>query len=148
MEETMDTQDRFPPRDTELEAAGGDVGVNPDAEFNPDAVVDDPGGHAAPAEGYGDESASEPLLKRWQIIGLVAGGLAVAAGVGVAGVVYWRLTQAQRPENVLSRMRPSGIDLSKAHPRRLSQMAGQRIRQLPVRQMQKRLADRVSHLFG
>jgi len=27
-------------------------------------------------------------------------------------------------------------------------MAGQRIRQLPVRRMQKRIADRVSHLFG
>lgn len=145
----MDTQDRFQPRDMEPDAADVDLGVNPDAEFNPDAVVDDPGGHTVlPQADGGDEVESAPLLKHWQVIGLVAGGLAVAAGVGVAGVVYWRLTQAQRPQNVREKMRAPKLDLSKAHPRRLSQMAGQRIRQLPVRQMQKRIADRVSHLFG
>lgn len=140
----MDTQDRFPPRDADLEAADGDMGVNPDAEFNPDAVVDDPGGHTV----LPDMAEAEPLLKPWQIIGLVAGGLAIAAGVGVAGIAYWRLTQAQKPERFLDRVHAPRIDLSQAHPRRLSQMAGRRIDQLPLRQMQKRLASRVYHLFG
>ncbi len=143
----MDTQDRFPPRDTEVDAADRDLGVNRDAEFNPEAVVDDPHGPALPDAYDEDEEIAAPLLKPWQVIGLIAGGLALAVGVGVAGVAYWRLTEAQRPQRLLDRRSPSRFDLAKAHPRRLSQMAGRRIEQLPVRDVQKRIAHRVSHLF-
>ncbi len=142
----MDTQDKFPPRKAEEDA-------NRDADFNPEAIAANPGldGDDDLSDAYGDDtdtgaSGRTPLLKRWQIIGLVAGGVAVAAGV--AGVAYLRMRQTPKPRTLLDRMGVTKIDLSQAHPRRLSQMAGRRIEQLPVQKVQKRVADRVSHLFG
>ncbi len=143
----MDTLDRLIPREAET-AADRDLGVNRDAEFNPDAVVDDPGGKGSPLpETYtdrGDEIESRPSFSAWQIAGAVAGGIAVVAVVaGLAGVAYWRVRETQR----VQMLKPKTF-WTKAHPRQLSRMAGRRIEQLPVRDVQKRIADRVSHLFG
>jgi hypothetical protein len=146
----MDTLDRLMPR--EAETADRDVSVNRDADFNPDAVVDDPGGKgSALPDAYldgGDEIESEPFLSGWQIAAAVAGGIAAVAVVaGIAGVAYWRINQAQvvKPQTFWAQKRTM---LARAHPRELSRMAGRRIEQLPVRDMQKRIANRVSHLFG
>ncbi len=142
----MDTLDRLMPREAET-AADRDLGVNRDAEFNPDAVVDDPGGKGSPLpDAYqdGDEADSWPGLTTWQIAGAVAGGIAAVAVVaGLAGVAYWRVREAQRVQT----LKPKTF-WAKAHPRQLSRMAGRRIEQLPVRDVQKRIANRVSHLFG
>jgi hypothetical protein len=140
----MDTQDKFPPRDAEDQ-------INRDADFNPEAIAANPGlGEDGLPGGYDDEGmdadAPKPVMTRWRTIGLIAGGVAVAAGI--AGMAYWRMRQTPKPQGLLDRFGAPKIDLSQAHPRRLSHMAGRRIEQLPVRQVQKRLADRVSHLFG
>ncbi len=148
----MDTLDKLIPR----KPKATETVNNPDAEFNPEAVAANPGldglgedslGDDGLAGAYADDEAPQdvrPGLKRWQIIGLVAGGVALAAGA--AGLAYLRLRQANRPQTLLEKM-SAKIDLAKAQPRRLSQMAGRRIEQLPVRQVQKRVADRVTHLF-
>ncbi len=143
----MDTLDRLIPREAET-PADRDLGVNRDAEFNPDAVVDDPGGKGSPLpDTYldgGDEIESRPRFSAWQIAGAVAGGIAVVAVVaGLTGVAYWRVRESQR----MQRLKPKTF-WAQAHPRQLSRMAGRRIEQLPVRDVQKRIADRVSHLFG
>jgi len=141
----MDTQDKFPPRRDQDE-------VNRDADFNPEAIAANPGledelGEDGLTGAYGEDSEAEnakPMLNRWLVFGLVAGGLAVAAGV--AGVAYWRMQQ--RPARLADTVSLPKVDLGKAHPRRLAQMAGRRIQQMPVRQIQKRVAERVTHLFG
>jgi len=140
----MDTQDKFPPRRNEDE-------INRDADFNPEAIAANPGleGEDGLAGAYGDDSETEsptPGLNRWLVFGLVAGGLAVAAGV--AGVAYWRMQQMQKPGRLAVMTGLPKVDLGQAHPRRLAQMAGRRIQQWPVRQVQKRFADKVTHLFG
>ena len=143
----MDPLDRLIPREAET-PADRDLGVNRDAEFTPDAVVDDPGGKGSPLpDTYldgGDEIESRPRFSAWQIAGAVAGGIAVVAVVaGLTGVAYWRVRESQR----MQRLKPKTF-WAQAHPRQLSRMAGRRIEQLPVRDVQKRIADRVSHLFG
>ena len=143
----MDTLDRLMPREAET-AADRDQGVNRDAEFNPDAVVDDPGGRGSPLpDNYlddDDEIESRLSLTPWQIAGAVAGGIAAVAVVaGLAGFAYWRVRETQREQM----LKPKTF-WAKAHPRQLSRMAGRRIEQLPVRDVQKRIADRVTHLFG
>ncbi len=143
----MDTLDRLMPREAET-AADRDAGVNRDAEFNPDAVVDDPGGKGSPLpDTYldgSDEEESWHGLSPWQIAGAVAGGIAAVAVVaGLAGFAYWRVRETQRQEM----LKPKTF-WEKAHPRQLSRMAGRRIEQFPVRDVQKRIADRVTHLFG
>ncbi len=141
----MDTLDRLMPREAET-AADLESSINRDADFNPDAVVDDPGGKGSPLpDGYVDNEEVESWLglSPWQITAAVAGGIAAVAVVaGLAGVAYWRVREAQREEM----LRPKTF-WAKAHPRQLSLMAGRRIEQLPVRDVQQRIANRVSHLF-
>ena len=127
------------------EAVAREADANPDADFNgdPDAL--------APVTG--PEPAVKSGLKRWQIAGLIAGGVALAAGV--AGALYLR-QQAASPQaqartqanKIRSKVQKAGkIDLSQAHPRRLSQLAARQIERLPVQKVQKRVAHRVAHLF-
>jgi len=161
----MDTQDKFVPRNRSRDTAV-DTSVNPDAisanpgledgtddaiareaDANPDADFNTDPDALAPVTG--PEPGDKSGLKRWQIVGLIAGGVALAAGV--AGAVYLR-QQAASPKaqakKLQSKMRKAPkIDLSQAHPRRLSQLAARQIERLPVQKVQKRVAHRVAHLF-
>jgi hypothetical protein len=116
--------------------------ANPDADFDVDGL--------APVTAPVLEAGADVLdkrLQRWKIFGMIAGGVALTAAV--AGVAYLSLKpRAPKPQTLLEKMGMPKVDLSKAHPRRLSHIAGRRIEQLPVRQVQKRVADRVSDLFG
>ena len=136
----MDTYAPPMPRAEELDdPAAREADANPDADFNLDNVAPVTGQDAAetPAKG----------LNRWQTIGLIALGVAAVAGVGAAA--YWGVQQQRKmkPQSLLEKMGVPQVDLSKAHPRRLSHMAARRIEQLPVRQLQKRVAHKVSTLF-
>jgi len=172
----MDTQDKFVPRGrasrdtlTRDTAVDGDAGVNPEAisanpgldngidervareaDANPDADFNPDPDALAPVTG--PEPAVKGGLKRWQIAGLIAGGVALAAGV--AGAVYLRQAsspkaqvKAQAKKLQAKAQKAAKIDLSQAHPRRLSQMAARQIERLPVQKVQKRVAHRVAHMF-
>jgi hypothetical protein len=112
-EPDMDTREKTLPRGPQ-ETAG------PDPSVNPDAIVDNPGIDDAtgsisgldydsprtlafkddePAGDVGPEVGKKPLLTReqWQIVGVIAGGVAVA---GIAGILYAR---SRRPESRIER---------------------------------------------
>ncbi len=109
----MDTREKILPRGPQ-ETAG------PDPSINPDAISDNPGIDEAtrsisgldyesprtlafkddePAADVGQEVGKKPLLTReqWQIVGAIAGGVAVA---GIAGILYAR---SRRPESRVER---------------------------------------------
>jgi hypothetical protein len=109
----MDTREKILPRGPQ-ETAG------PDPSLNPDAISDNPGIDDAtrsisgldyesprslaftddePAADVGQEVGKKPLLTReqWQIVGAIAGGVAVA---GIAGILYAR---SRRPESRVER---------------------------------------------
>ncbi len=162
----MDTLDKLIPRNRSSRDTTIDASVNPDAisanpgledgideamareaDANPDADFGTDPDALAPVSG--PEFEARAGWKPWQIAGLIAGGVALAAAV--AGAVYLR-RQAASPtaqaKKLQSRMRKAGkIDLSQAHPRRLSQLAARQIERLPVQKVQKRVAHRVAHLF-
>ena len=163
----MDTQDKFVPHsrasddtlDRDTAVSGGaqlddqdalDAGVNPDADFDPAGL--------APVHGPELKAGADRLetrFKRWQLWGAIAGGVALAAGV--AGALYLRQqsqspkarvkAQADKVRGRIDHMSMPKIDLGQANPRRLSHIAARKIEALPVRQVQKRVAHRVAHLF-
>lgn len=123
-----------------------DADANPDADFDPNGL--------APVTGPEMKAGADMLerrFKRWQVWGAIAGGVALAAGV--AGALYLRQrsqspkSQAKKIKGQIDHMSLPKIDLSQAHPRRLSHIAARKIESLPVRQVQKRVANRVAHLF-
>ena len=124
--------------------------ANPDADFDPNGL--------APVTGPDMKAGADILeasFKRWQLWGAIAGGVALAAGV--AGALYLRQqsqspkaqvkAQAKKIKGKVDRMAVTRIDFSQANPRRLSHLAARKIEALPVRQVQKRVANRVAHLF-
>lgn len=109
----MDTREKILPRGPQ-ETSG------PNPSINPDAIADNPGIDDAtgsisgldydsphtlsfkdeePAQDVGPEIGKKPLLTReqWQIVGAIAGGVAVA---GIAGILYAR---SRRPESRIER---------------------------------------------
>ena len=136
----MDTYAPPMPRADELDdQVAREADANPDADFDLDNV--------APVTGPDAIETPENGLKTWQMIGLIALGVAAVAGVGAAA--YWGVQQQRKmkPQSLLEKMGVPKVDFSQAHPRRLSHMAARRIDQLPVRQLQKRVVHKVSTLF-
>lgn len=132
------------------EQVARDADANPDADFDPDGL--------APVTGPEMKAGADILearFKRWQLWGAIAGGVAMAAGV--AGVLYLRQqsqspkarakAQVQKIKGKVDQVSLPKIDFSQAHPRRQSHLAARKIDSLPVRQVQKRVAHRVAHLF-
>ena len=142
----MDTQDRIVPRPVEAEdALDRDTAVTGEAGLGEDGL---PGGYDdADAVDDGDLATQvEASLNGWLLAGLIAGGVALAAGV--AGIAYWRMQQqSQRPDRLIRAAGVRTVEMARTYPRRVAHMTGRRIEQLPVRQVQKRVADRVSRLF-
>lgn len=146
----MDARDKTLPRGPQ-ETAG------PDPSHNPDAILDNPGlelekdvtthfippaGDSAslaftdeePADDVGGEVGRKPLLDKrgWQIVGAVAGGVAVVAGV--AAVIYAR--QRQTPKSRIERF---------AHKAGLNKFSFSR-RAMGYGHELDRARDRLSHL--
>ncbi|WP_443749987.1 hypothetical protein [Asticcacaulis solisilvae] len=120
-----------------------------DTAINPDAIEANPGLEEA-AEVAGEAVAEEVRGWNWKLIGAVAGGVALAAGVGAA--LYLK-AQHDRELPVkrlgLDRLgvKRKDIDKAGASARRLAQQARQRVRALPVRQVTKTVVNKVSALM-
>ena len=134
----MDTRDNFstytPPADEAI---------------NPDAISANPGLEEA-AEDAGEAVAEKVKGLNWKLIGAVAGGVALAAGV--AGAVYLKAKHDR--EQPIKRFGLDRLGLKRKHldqvnagARRLASRAQKQARALPVRQVTKTVVNKVSALM-
>jgi hypothetical protein len=134
----MDTRDNF-----------SSYSPTNDEAANPDAISANPGLEEA-AEDAGEAVAEEVKTWNWKLIGAIAGGVALAAGVGAA--LYLK-AQHDREQPIkrfgLDRLglKRKHLDQANAGARRLAKKAQQRARALPVRQVTKTVVNKVSALL-
>ncbi len=120
-----------------------------DTAVNPDAISANPGLEEAALDA-GEAVAEEVKGWNWKLIGAIAGGVALAAGIGAA--VYLK-AQHDRELPVkrfgLDRLglKRKDFDKANANARRLALRAQQRVRALPVRQVTKTVVNKVSALM-
>lgn len=117
-----------------------------DTAVNPDAISANPGLEEA-AETAGETLAEKVKGLNWKLIGYVAGGVALAAGM--AGAVY--LKNKHDREEPLKRfgldrlgLKRKHLDQANASARRLAGRAQKQVRALPVRQVTKTVVNKVS----
>jgi hypothetical protein len=134
----MDTRDNF-----STYAPPADDAVNP----NPLSV--DPSLEEA-AQDAGEAVADEVKSWNWKLIGAIAGGVALAAGVGAALYLKAQHDREQPIKRLgLDRLglKRKHLDQANAGARRLAKKAQQRARALPVRQVTKTVVNKVSALL-
>jgi len=117
-----------------------------DEAANPDAISANPGLEEA-AEDAGEAVAEEVKSWNWKLIGAVAGGVALAAGVGAA--LYLKAKhdrEAPVKRFGLDRLglKRKHLDQANAGARRLASRAQKQVRALPVRQVTKTVVNKVS----
>lgn len=117
-----------------------------DTAVNPDAISANPGLEEA-AEDAGEAVAEKVKGWNWTLIGYVAGGVALAAGIGAA--VY--LKNKRDREEPLKRfgldrlgLKRKHLDQANASARRVASRAQKQVRALPVRQVTKTVVNKVS----
>ncbi len=131
----MDTRDNF-----------SSYAPSADTAVNPDAIAANPGLEEA-AEDAGEAVAEEVKSWNWRLIGAIAGGVALAAGVGAALYLKAQHDREQPIKRLgLDRLglKRKHLDQANAGARRLAQKAQQRARALPVRQVTKTVVNKVS----